>query len=207
LDLKGAQSAVVEPPEYIGNLVSRSPAPSGDEAVRKAVSAEAEGESASTSLYSSPPTAPDLGAPSLLDSLRSVFDAAIEMTGCGDPDEMDDERDRLEALRAEVEAALQGPKSSALDLAEKCVVLADMLWPGKKLEDGWVETHDFVLGPKRASKDGWWIAAVAFRGQGASATGSAPTRDGAVQALVAALRAETKARARAAEDMARLLED
>lgn len=43
----------------------------------------------------------------LLNEVRSVFDAAIEMTGCGDPAEMDREQERLIKLRREVETLLR----------------------------------------------------------------------------------------------------
>lgn len=88
-------------------------------------------------------------------------------------------------------------RGDALDLVERCLVLADMLWPG--------EPHAFVL--DATGKSGWTAAVHVTHTWDRLAHGEGKDKSVAVRALADALRAETKERARAASEMARLLED
>lgn len=162
LDLGGDAAALPEVPEFVGGLVARSPASSGDDADRKAASEESAGVCAGSDVRA-PPTAPDSGP---------LDDGAL----------------------------IRGPgaRVDGLALAERCLVLADMLWPA--------ESHHLVI---------WFAAGVwnvtventTDEGRAVRSGGTAVDKHEAVRALADALRAETKERARAAEDMARLLED
>ncbi len=93
------------------------------------------------------------------------------------------------------ETSLVGDRG--LDLVERCLVLADLLWP--------YEAHKLVFW----HAGGIWNATIEGQAGGSDVRGggSAVTKDGAMRALADSLRGETKVRAKAAEDMARLLED
>lgn len=93
------------------------------------------------------------------------------------------------------------PAADGLDLVERCLVLVDMLWPG--------EPHSFVLG----ARDAGWCASIVWQEVDGSLSfqergyGEGKDKTAAVRALADALREETKVRAKAAAEMARLLED